>query len=105
MSKKPASSRSRIYSGVCTHSDDSNSAKGRLAWQVVCATLSYYLTEGWPVWLGHANARPPQGPAKSCGGRLAGCRCNIDDTAECSVDYCCMRRGCSIAAVSDKKYW
>ena len=27
---------------------------------------------------------------KSCGGVLAGCRCNIDDTAVCFVDYCSM---------------
>ena len=43
-----------------------------------------------PAWRGNANARPRRRPAKSCGGGLAGCRCNIDDTAACFVDYCSM---------------
>ena len=39
------------------------------------------------------EAMPTRGrrrPAKSCGGVLAGCRCNIDDTAVCFMDYCSM---------------
>ena len=42
--------------------------------------------KAWLVWRGHANTRPRRRPAKSCSGGLAGCRCNIDDTAAC--DYC-----------------
>ena len=37
------------------------------------------------------TSRPRRRWAKSCGGGLAGCRCNIDDTAVCFVDcYCSM---------------
>ena len=46
--------------------------------------------KAWPVWRGHANARPPRRPAKSCVAGLAGCRCNLDDPAACFVDYCSM---------------
>ena len=38
-------------------------------------------------------SRPRQRPAKSCGAGLAGCRCNVDDTALCFVDYC---SGCCV---------
>ena len=67
---------------MCTH----------IAWQTVCATPSYYsyLAKAWPLRRGHANAWPPRRPAKSCGGGLAGCRCNIDDTTVCCVYYCSM---------------
>ena len=41
------------------------------------------LTKGRPLWRGHAGARPRRRPAKSCGGGLAECRRNIDDTAVC----------------------
>ena len=51
------------------------------------ATIS---PKAWPMWRGHANARPPRRAAKSCGGGLAWCRCNIDETAVCVVDYCSM---------------
>ena len=36
------------------------------------------------------HARPRRRQAKSCGGGLAGCRFNIDDTAVCFVDHCSM---------------
>ena len=41
--------------------------------------------EGQALWRSHADARPRLGPAKSHGGGLAGCRCNIDETAVCFV--------------------
>ena len=37
-------------------------------------------------------ARPRQRRAKSCGGGLAGCRCNIDDTAVCFVNCSMLTR-------------
>ena len=46
--------------------------------------------KAWPMRRGHANARLPRRPAKSCGGGLAGWRCHIDDTAVRFVDYCSM---------------
>ena len=54
-----------------------------LAWQIVCTTPSYNSAKARPVCPGHANARSWRRPAKPCDGRLAGFRCNIDDTAAC----------------------
>ena len=39
------------------------------------------------MWRGHASARSRGRPANPCGGGLAGCTCNIDDTAACFVGY------------------
>ena len=52
---------------VCTHSVQQQRGGGRLAWQMVCAAPSYQLTNAWPMWRGHVNARPPRRPTKSCG--------------------------------------
>ena len=51
------------------------------------------------MWRGYANVRSLPRPAKSCGGGLAGCRCNIDYTAECFVDYCSVRRRCYVCCI------
>ena len=77
MSKKPASSTSRIYA----HS----MADGLRRHQVTTRTP----TKTWPVRRGHANTRPPKAEKvmRRC---LGGCRCNIDDTAVCFADYCSM---------------
>ena len=68
---------------VCTHSVSKKMAGSHGIWFAPPHTPSYYhfSPKAWPVWRGHANARLRRRPAKSCGGWLAGCRCNIDDTA------------------------
>ena len=78
LSKKPASSTSRT--GMCAPR----------VMRHRCTPRHISLTKGRPLWRGHAHARPRRTPAKSCGGGLAGCRCNINKTTVCFVDYCSM---------------
>ena len=63
-----------------------------IAWQMVCADIKLLLVphqRHGPC--GEATlTRGRRRPEKSCDGVLAGCRCNIDDTAVCFVDYCSM---------------